>query len=147
MNAPGPFYHGGVRRLHRGGVLLPPCRTGAPSSSEYGAAHVHRRDRVYLTPVLEHARFFALLAPPRGCGDVYEVEPLGELEPDPDYQGPPEGASVAVPMARVVRVVERRVSDVQGLGPREVAALLTPDGDLYVAAARYAEQLPEVARG
>lgn len=130
----GPLFHGGVRRLHKGSVLLPPSRSGSWSCADYGAAHACRRDRVYVTTELDQARLFALMAPPHGCGDLYEVEPLGALEVDSDYLGP--GASYSVPMARVVRVIERHVSEVQGLGPQEAAALLGSDGDLFPAGAR-----------
>ena len=116
------FYHGGVRRLHRGGVLLPPSKSGAPSTADFGAGEVCRRDRVYIISELDQARMFALMAPPKGHGDVYEVEPLGELEPDPDYSGP--GESYAVPMARVVRVAERNVRELHGLNLEQVAAVI-----------------------
>ena len=39
---------------------------------------------------------------PSGTGVVYEVEPIGELLPDPDYKGP-EGEVFEVLGARVVR--------------------------------------------
>lgn len=107
-----PLYHGGVRGLHRGGVLLPPSKTGAPSQADFGNGVV-RRDRVYVVTDSEQATMFALFAPPDGLGDLYEVEALGVLETDPDYHGP--GGSYAVPMARVIRVVQRRVSEYRGL--------------------------------
>ena len=122
------LYHGGVRRLHRGGVILPPSSTGAPSTADYGADAVCRQDRVYLTDELDMARMFAILAPPNGKGDVYEVEPLGELERDPDYSG--EGESWAVPMARVVRVVQRNVTELFGLDAVTVWKVMASDGDL-----------------
>lgn len=116
------LYHGGARWLDRKGVILPPSRTGAPCGSDFGGAGVHRRDRVYLTSSLDEARMFALLAPPRGGGTVYEAEPIGDTEPDPDYSGP--AVCVQVPMARIVRVVDRRVRELGGLGPAEVLAVL-----------------------
>ena len=131
-----PLYHGGARRLDRKGVILPPSRTGASCASDYGAAGVHRRDRVYLTSSLESARLFALLAPPDGEGDVYEVAPIGGLERDPDYIGPPDEQSYTAPLARIVRVVERRVRTMQGLTRDEVVELFTPDGDRPAASER-----------
>jgi rifampin ADP-ribosylating transferase len=125
----GPLFHGGTRRLDRVGLILPPSKTGVATTGEYGAGAIHRADRVYLTTELEQARIFAICAPPKGRGDIYECEPIGDLEPDPDYSG--LGASWAVPMARIIRVVERNVREVAGLGAPEVAALLTADGDTY----------------
>lgn len=119
-----PLYHGGRRRLDgRGrGLILPPARTGVKTTADYGAGHVCRRDRVYLTTDLDAARFFALMAEPGG-GDVYLVEAVGELEPDPDYLAADE-AALQAPMARIVRVVERRVREWHGLNARQAAAAL-----------------------
>ncbi len=47
MNA--TYFHGGKPGRKRGEFILPPCITKSPSCSEYGAAGVHRRDRVYVT--------------------------------------------------------------------------------------------------
>lgn len=43
------YYHGGPAGLAIGSYIEPPHKTRAPSLSEYGAAGVHRRDRVYCT--------------------------------------------------------------------------------------------------
>lgn len=137
-----PFFHGGPRTFGRGRLLLPPTRTGARSGAEFGGEGVCRRDRVYITNELLYARVFALLAPPKGHGSVYEVEPIGETEPDPDYSGP--GLCLEVPEARVLRIVEKRVTQVQGLGMREVAAILTEDADPYPPALRLATDRPDL---
>lgn len=128
----GPLYHGGVRRLDRRGVVLPPSRTGMRCASDYGAGAVHRRDRVYVTTDLDGARLFALMAP-GGPGDIYLVQPLGELEIDPDDA---HRESWQAPMARIVRVVERNVTRWQGLTLEEALNVVTPDGDRYLAAER-----------
>jgi hypothetical protein len=59
-------------------------------------------DQVYLTPVREYARFYASLW---GRGDLYRVDPVGEVE------GSTEDTmeSYRAPAARVVAVVERAV--------------------------------------
>lgn len=116
------LYHGGVPGLRRGGVLLPPAKTGVKSSADYGADAVCRRDRVYVITDLDMARLFALFAPPKSNGDVYEVEPLSELTPDPDYRGPHE--SYEVELARVVRVVERRVKEWRGMDRDEALVVI-----------------------
>ena len=51
---------------------------------------------------------YAALATPGGRGDVYEVEPIGELEPHP--AAAPGTGSYATPAATVVRVIRRDVS-------------------------------------
>jgi hypothetical protein len=93
------LYHGGPRGLRR---ILPPSVTGAPSCVDYGAGHVARRDRVYLTTEIEAARLLGAHAPFHGPCAVYEVEPEGELEHDPDCDTP--GLSWQCPSARVIRV-------------------------------------------
>jgi Rifampin ADP-ribosyl transferase len=135
-----PLFHGGTRKL-RGRLLLPPVRTGAPTTADFGAAGACRRDRVYVTTDLEAARLFAIMAPPKGNGNVYEVEPLGDLEVDPDYLGD-EGRSYAVPMARIIRVVERRVTELHGFDKHQVAAICSLDGDPYPTANRLVATQP-----
>lgn len=94
------YYHGGRPGIQRGAFLLPPDITKAPSCSEFGAAGVHRTDRVYITTSLAAAMVFAV-GQRKGC--VYEVEPVGELEHDPDCNE--VGLSFQVPKARVRRVI------------------------------------------
>lgn len=119
----GPYFHGGVRKLKVGERILPPKNTGAASNADYGGEGVTRRDRVYLHVDVDQARLYACMYPPNGRGWVYEAEPLGDIELDPDYKGPP-GESISCPRARVVRVVERNVLKWQGLGPLELARRL-----------------------
>ncbi|WP_434029045.1 NAD(+)--rifampin ADP-ribosyltransferase [[Pseudomonas] boreopolis] len=95
------YYHGGARGRARGAFLLPPSTTGAPSLSQYGAAGVHRTDRVYITTSFEAALLYAAA---NRKGLVYEVEPLGELEHDPDCTVP--GLSFQCERARVLRVIK-----------------------------------------
>ena len=99
----GPYYHGGKPGRKRGEFLLPPSKTKVPSCSEYGAAGVHRRDRVYVTTNPVAALMFAAGWPE---GVVYEVEPLGILAQDQDCSMP--GLSFECDRARVLRI--RKVS-------------------------------------
>ncbi len=92
------YFHGGPRGLRE---ILPPCATGAPSCASYGAGNVCRRDRVYLTTVYEAALIYAGMHP-SGNGVVYEVAPVGDVWPDPDYLGK-AGESVEAASARVIR--------------------------------------------
>lgn len=95
------FWHGGRPGIQRGGVLLPPSITKVPSLSEYGAAGVHRRDRVYLTTSRGVALLYAAGVPK---GVIYQCQPIGEIEPDPDCSLP--GLSWQCGMARVLRVIK-----------------------------------------
>lgn len=95
-------YHGGVPGLKIGELVLPPTETGAMSSSDFGACHVHRRDRVYVSSDPLGAAIFAALHP-SGKGCVYEVRPLGDIEPDPDCDQP--GLSWQCERATVLRRV------------------------------------------
>ncbi|CAL9609381.1 hypothetical protein SUDANB1_05593 [Streptomyces sp. enrichment culture] len=100
------FFHGGVRDLKPGDLVLPPSRTGAEqtltaTARELGASPEHaRNDVVYVTTGREVARVYAALKPD---GALYEVFP-DILEPDPDCNLP--GVSYTCPMAVVVRVVD-----------------------------------------
>jgi hypothetical protein len=96
------YFHGGRPGLRPGMFILPPTITKAASCSDYGAAEVHRRDRVYLCTKPEGALIYAVMHP-SGRGEVYQAEPIGEVEADPDWSGP-AGVSVQVPKARVLRV-------------------------------------------
>ena len=93
------YYHGGKAGRKRGEFILPPSITKAPSCSEYGAASVHRRDRVYVTTNPTVALMFAAGWP---GGVVYEVAPLGIVVADPDCNFP--GMSFECEKARVLRV-------------------------------------------
>ncbi len=97
------YYHGGPAGRSRGAYLLPPSITGAPSSSDFGAEAVHRRDRVYLTIDYRAALLFAAGS---RFGVVYEVEPIGPIEPDPDCDTP--GLSFECERARIRRIIKPR---------------------------------------
>lgn len=97
------FYHGGPRGFQRGAFLLPPSVTGAKSTTWWLGACVHRVDRVYITTDINGALLFAA-GFPRGV--IYEVDPVGVLEADPDCDKP--GLSYQCEKARIKRV--RKVS-------------------------------------
>jgi hypothetical protein len=107
MPAAGKLYHGGVPGLVPGQALYPPSLMGARSCADLDAEHC-RSDRVYLTTDQADAVVYAALVPLGGRGDVYEVEPLGVLEPD--LPGDLCTSSYAAPAATVVAVVRRGVS-------------------------------------
>lgn len=103
------YYHGGVPGLRLGDELLPPSITGhfglnsaSDISREMGATHV-AKDRVFLATTLEIAEMFAAMYPELTGGWVYECDPVGTVELDPDYFGP-DGESVQVERAVVTKV-------------------------------------------
>lgn len=95
------YYHGGPKRLRVGWRILPPSQTGAKCASDYGAAHVHNPHRVYVTTELMAAAMYAAMTP-RG-GAIFRVEPIGDLEPDPDCSEP--GLSFACLSATILERV------------------------------------------
>lgn len=95
------YWHGGAPGRQRGSFLLPPSITGARSLSEFGAASVHRTDRVYLTTEYAAALLYAAAIPK---GVVYLCEPIGEPEPDPDCTAP--GLSWQCEKARVIKCIK-----------------------------------------
>lgn len=113
------YYHGGVIGLRVGDLVLPPSESASAwcladvddEDLRRRMAEVHSRDRVYMSTNLNDAVLWAGCYPQgtrRRGGDVYRVEPVGEVEPDPDYQGD-DGASVCAPRARVVGIVKTGV--------------------------------------
>ena len=106
MRARLKLYHGGVPGLVPGQKLLPPTLTDACSCADHDSEHC-RADRVYLTADANEAAVYAALATPGGRGDVYEVEPLDELEPDSPAM--PVTGSYATRAATVVRAIRRGV--------------------------------------
>lgn len=97
------FWHGGAAGRRPGDLILPPSHTGAVSVAGM-AGMPTRNDRVYFTTVYEVARGYA--AHHRGSNAVYRVEPVGGLEPDPDYRA----IGFQAPKARVIEVTDTAVS-------------------------------------
>lgn len=97
------YFHGGFGGLSPGQFVVPPNVSKASSTASYGAAGVCNRDKVYVTTEFHAALLFAC-AHPSGKGKVYEVEPVGEVEDDPDAQLP--GFSFQCERARVKRVIK-----------------------------------------
>lgn len=81
------YYHGGYGELKVGQYVLPPLLTRAATTANYGASSVLDRSKVYVCTQFEGALLFAC-GHHSGRGKVYEVEPMGGLEPDPDADRP-----------------------------------------------------------
>lgn len=101
------LWHGGKPGLTVGDMVLPSSVTGVEPATLGvaerlgGDAETVRRDRVYVTSDRQVATAYAAMFP---NGALYEVEPVGTVEPDPDCLV--EGLSWRAPAARVVRVVD-----------------------------------------
>ncbi len=73
---PGPFYHGGKADLKPGDLLQPGY------NSNFGERR--KANFVYLTAALDAATWGAELADGEGPGRIYQVEPTGPIEDDPN---------------------------------------------------------------
>lgn len=73
---PGPFYHGTKADLKPGDQLIPGY------SSNYGERK--KANYVYLTATMDAAIWGAELASGDGPGRIYQVEPTGPFEDDPN---------------------------------------------------------------
>lgn len=105
---PPTYYHGGAPGRQRGAYILPPSITGAACTADHVAKTdgVARRDRVYVTTSFNAA---LLYAGGHRRGVIYEVEPDGELEPDPDCNEP--GLSYQCARARIRKVLKVKPAD------------------------------------
>lgn len=111
---PSVLYHGGVRGLVVGESIVPghsrddrhpDCRVCAQRAAGVSTLDPKsaRPDRVYVTADRDYARQYASLY---GRGDLYIVEPIGELEPSAEDISIP---AWTVPSARVVAVLQRNI--------------------------------------
>lgn len=128
------YWHGGRPGLQPGTLLVGRSeaeRTAADTSFYSGTdtlgEPVPDPDRVYLSSDREFARAFAALMQLRDTttgvaqhGTVYAVEPIGDVQVDPDFAS--SGVSWSAPKARVTAVVEEQVD----LDVHEVAERLGP---------------------
>lgn len=90
----GRQFHGTQAVLQPGDLIVPTEKRTADSSGQH----------VYFSPHEHVARSYSQRAALRESpGHVYEVEPLGPVEPDPNVVTP--GISYRAPKARVVRRV------------------------------------------
>ncbi len=82
------YYHGGPPGLAPGDFILPASETGLKNTNGQNSKGVlrakYRSDRVFITPDLKFAMFFAGMHS-SGAGVVYRVEPVGDVETDPHW--------------------------------------------------------------
>lgn len=157
----GRYWHGGRTGLEVGTILISRSeaeRDGADLTHYdlqrgYGMK-VTDPERVYFSSNREFARGFAGRIQGGDSdtgivyqhGALYEVEPLGEIEKDPDFEG---GVSWCAPRARIIAVEETNVR----LNPFEVSERLGPyttwtDGSpVYTPNGRYIPSPEQIAFG
>lgn len=112
MTEPPRLFHGGQPGLRIGDLLKPGHKRrqhegcGWCAAREAGTAvndpASHRKERIYITTDRDYARFYASLY---GYGDLYRVEPVGEVEPSTEDHFD----SWVAPAARVVGIMARAV--------------------------------------
>ncbi|MCU1416140.1 MAG: hypothetical protein JWP32_314 [Schumannella sp.] len=101
------LWHGGVAGRDVGDRLLPPTHTNALGNLADMGLKESRRDRVYFTTDRELARVFAAAVTRMiGQSALYRVEPIGEMDVDPDF--PTVGFQAK--QALILEVVETNVS-------------------------------------
>lgn len=143
----GRFWHGGSPGLEPGTVLLGRAEaesTGAVSPARYEQQHGYALgltspERVYFSSSREFAEGFAARFTMRdditGTGVVmqhgalYEVEPLGPIEVDPDFES--SGVSWCAPRARIVSIANPDVrldphASTERIGPYQTWSDGTP---------------------
>jgi rifampin ADP-ribosylating transferase len=89
------YYHGGRGGLR--GWILPPNQTGAKSLADYSNVVFCDKSKVYVSTCFNSALLYAFQPGSR----IYEVEPIGELMPDPDHFD--EGVSFMCDKAKIIR--------------------------------------------
>lgn len=104
------WFHGGEPGRSQGDLILPASELGIRAAADYippaegDTSHI-RRDRVYITCEMSIAAAYASLHPDeQDRGWVYEVVPIGPIEPDPDYLGNRPDESRQCERARVRKV-------------------------------------------
>jgi hypothetical protein len=116
------LFHGGAPGLEDNGLILPPSKTGALSTTLQSTLNggltdiAQRPDKVYLTSDVKLARVYAGMwtdptakAQRAGGGSIYEVEVEdGSLAPDEDVKSMP-GVSFQADSAVIVRVQHKHV--------------------------------------
>lgn len=116
------WYHGSMQKLEPGQYVISPSenpRKVRTANGQKAKGDKYNRNKVYVTQQYGVAYSFATPdQKPRGY--VYEVEPIGKLEDDPDIA--PHGLSAKTcDAARVIRVVKEGDAVVGGQLGDEVA--------------------------
>lgn len=113
----GAYLHGTKADLTVGDLLVP----GRPSNFEDGRISNH----VYITQTLDAATWGAELAAGEGRGRIYVVEPLGEVEDDPNVTDKklPGNPTRSYRTREPVKIVGE-ITDWVGHAPEQIQAML-----------------------
>lgn len=119
----GAYLHGTKADLVVGELLVP----GRPSNFEDGRISNH----VYITQTLDAATWGAELAAGKGRGRIYIVEPLGDVEDDPNVTDKklPGNPTRSYRTREPVRIVGE-IADWVGHTPEQIQAMLDGLEDL-----------------
>lgn len=113
----GPFYHGTKAVLTPGDLLEPGFR------SNYGKQQ--KAQFIYFTATMDAATWGAELAQGKGEGRIYQVEPIGEFENDPNLtdQRFPGNPTRSYRTRQSIRVISE-VKDWKGHPPEVLQQML-----------------------
>lgn len=113
----GPFYHGTKADLKPGDLLVPGY------SSNYGERK--KANYVYMTATMDAAVWGAELAMGDGAGRIYQVEPTGTFEDDPNLTGQkfPGNPTRSYRTSQPLRVVDE-VLEWEGHSPEVLQQML-----------------------
>ena len=95
-----PYFHGGKRGLKVDDYILAPSITGVSQNGEV-PEEIRGKDHIYMVRNFVEA---APWAAQHSDAVIYEVEPEGTIEDDPDVKKP--GLSYRCPKAKIVAVHE-----------------------------------------
>ncbi len=123
----GPFYHGTKTQLAVGDLIA----TGHRSHFEEGRALKHVYFSALMEPAIWGAELAMALSDLAGRGYIYEVEPTGPFEDDPNltnkkFPGNPTRSYRSTAPLRIVAVV----SEWQGHAPEVLQGMLSSLADL-----------------
>jgi hypothetical protein len=92
------YFHGGNAGLEIGDYIRSPAETGAKQNGSV-PSHIRGKDHIYMVRELVKAAPWAAHHP---NPIIYEVEPEGDVEDDPDVDEP--GLSYRCPKAKIVAI-------------------------------------------
>lgn len=107
------YFHGSFAQLGVGDVLLPPSVTSCRNCSDYLGRTTHDKNYVYVTTYWLEACLYAVTRFDElrgwrkfaGRGYIYEVDPVGKLERDPEYEDFPESWQVCMFRGTAAKVI------------------------------------------
>jgi hypothetical protein len=118
------WWHGGAPGLQPGDLILPAIETETLAASDKlmpAGKFAYSPSWVYVADKIDMAIIFAGRYR-HGMGDVYEVEPVGEMERDPD--SPHDCTSLMCQQARIIRRIPVDARVLQKIKSTQVQAAM-----------------------